>query len=432
MTEFKYPGIGESLYHAVLPNGLRISVIPKPGYSRCVAMFAAEYGGADRRFRLAGEYIDTPAGVAHFLEHKMFDMPGGDNAMAYFAANGAQPNAFTASGITAYYFESTDDFYGNLRQLLRFVSTPYFTDESVQKEQGIIAQEIRMCEDNPDYVVYDELTRCLYEHNPIRDSVAGTVESIACITPEILYNCHKVFYNPGNMCLSVVGDVSPQRVEAIACELLPASSGELPGRDYGEKESLIPYRTRFQRAMDVSAPQFLFGSKLSPAPKGPELLRQKLIGGLALSYLLGQSSPFYTRLYEQGLLNTDFSYSMDSAAGVMSILAGGESREPERVMEELGREVEKLSRSGLDEKLWSGTRKALYGSRIRALSSFFGMCTSMVDAGFSGYNCLDSFQVVESITKDEVLTFIEDAFAPDRLAVSVIIPSDGKGAAENA
>ena len=227
MTKYEYPGVGETLWRSTLENGLRVSVITKPGYTRCFAMFATDYGGADRRFRLGGEYIDTPAGVAHFLEHKMFDMPEGDNAMTLLASNGAQPNAFTSSGMTAYYFESTEGFYENLETLLRFVSTPYFTPESVQKERGIIGQEIRMCEDNPDYVVYDELMRCLYAHNPIRDSVAGTVESIAAITPETLYSCHKIFYNPSNMCLCVAGDVDPRRVEDAARRILPAEAGEV-------------------------------------------------------------------------------------------------------------------------------------------------------------------------------------------------------------
>lgn len=426
MNKMEYPAIGETIFRSVLPNGLRVAVVPKPGFTHSFALFAADYGAVDRRFAFGGEYIDTPAGVAHFLEHKMFDMPDGDGAMADFAATGAQPNAFTASDKTAYYFESTSEFYKNLDTLLRFVSTPYFTDESVRKERGIIGQEIRMCEDSPDYVIYDELLRCLYEHNPVRDSVAGTVESIADIDADMLYRCHKIFYNPSNMALCVVGDVDPERVEAAALTLLPQEPGELPARDYGEKEGVLPFKERFSRAMEVSAPQFLAGAKIVPAEKGAPLLRQKLAGGLALAYLFSQSSPLYTRLYEKGLLNTDFSSGMDTAAGTMTVLAGGESRDPEAVLSEIRSEIRKTAENGLDAGLWSRTKKAAYGGRIRALSSFSGLCAALADAEFDGYNCLDSFAVVESVTDEEVLAFIRDDLAPERFAMSVILPPEGK------
>ncbi len=423
MTEFDYPSIGERLYRCRLENGLRISVIPKPGYSRSVAMFATDYGGADRRFKLAGEYIDTPAGVAHFLEHKMFDMPDGDNAMAEFAANGAQPNAYTSSGMTAYYFESTSDFYGNLETLLRFVSTPYFTDESVEKEQGIIAQEILMYEDDPDFVVYDELMHCLYEHNPVRDSVAGTVESIKAISPQTLYNCHRIFYNPSNMCLCVVGDVEPERVKAIAEKMLSMPGGETPERDYGPEESLLPVNTRFTRKMDVSAPQFLLGAKIKAEEGGDALLKQKILGGLALNYLLSPSAPLYNRLYEEGLINTDFSFDIDDSAHTMTVLAGGESRDPERVYSRLLAQVESIREKGIDSALWSRVKKSAYGSRIRALSSFMGLCSSMADADFGGYNCLSSFEMVEDIGAEDILEFITEVFSPERLALGVIMPA---------
>ena len=420
MTKYDYPGVGETIYRSTLENGLRVSVITKPGYTRCFAMFATNYGGADRRFRLGGKYIDTPAGVAHFLEHKMFDMPEGDNAMALLASNGAQPNAFTSSGMTAYYFESTSGFYENLDTLLRFVSTPYFTDESVQKERGIIGQEIRMCEDSPDHVVYDELMRCLYAHNPIRDSVAGTVESIADIDPDTLYSCHKIFYNPSNMCLCVAGDVDPQRVEDAARRILPAEAGEVPDRDYGPAEGELPVKPRFRRAMEVSAPQFILGAKLDAETGGDALLRQKLVGSLALKYLFGQSSPFYNRLYQQGLLNTDFSSGMDHCAGTLTVMSGGESREPESVFDQTLSELEKTVRNGIDEAFFSRTIKSAYGTRIRALSSFAGLCSSMAEAEFGRYNCLDSFAVMETVTAEETLDFIKRQLRPERFAMSVI------------
>ena len=422
MTKYEYPKVGETLYRDTLPNGLRLSVIVKPGYSRCHAYFATNYGGADRRFRLGGEYIDTPAGVAHFLEHKMFDMPDGSNAMYTLSARGASPNAYTSAALTAYFFDCTSDFYENLDTLLRFVSTPYFTEESVQKEQGIIAQEIKMYEDDPGCVVFYELMRCLYDHHPIRDDVAGTVESIAEISAGTLHDCHKVFYAPGNMALCVVGDVDPEKVRAAAMAILPAESGESPARDYGEPESLLPSRSRFYRAMEVSAPQFMAGCKLKCRQFGTDSLRQKILAGAALSYLYSRSSPFYTRLYGEGLINTDFYVELYHAADTATVLCGGESRDCEKVLAEFLAEAKKAADEGLDEALWSRIKKAAYGARIRALSSFGGLCAAMAEADFAGYNCLDSFEVMDSVTSEDVRAFIKENLTPQRFAMSVITP----------
>ena len=426
MTRLDYPSVGETLYRGRLENGLRISVVPKPGYTRCFAMFCTDYGGADRRFAVGGEFIDTPAGVAHFLEHKMFDMPDGDNALSALAANGAQPNAFTSGAMTAYYFESTENFFENLEMLLRFVQTPYFTDESVKKEQGIIGQEIRMCEDSPDYAVYDETLRSLYEHNPARESVVGTVESIAEITPQTLYNCHKIFYNPSNMCLCVVGDVDPKRVFKTAESVVTAPAGEMPRRDYGEPEPERPKRESFERAMEVSAAQLIIGVKLTPPGTGETLLRSKLTAAAAAACIFGASSPFYSRLYGEGLINTDFSYGFDCTAGTFSFMLGGETREPKRVYDEVLGEIARISREGLDAELFSRCKKAFYGSQIRALSSFYGLCSSMAEAEFGNYNCLDSFAVLESVTAEEVLDFVRTELLPERMTMTVITPAAGQ------
>ena len=205
MNHLDFPRVGERMYREVLENGLHVFVFPKPEFQKSYAFFATNYGGMDLRFCLDGTWHDTPAGVAHYLEHKMFDTREG-NALQKLTANGASPNAFTSNAITGYYFECTEQFEENLKTLLSFVSVPYFTQESVDKEQGIIGQEIGMIEDDPDWKVFTNLMKGLYEHHPIRLSVAGSVESIARITPQTLYDCHKAFYDPANMVLCVAGN----------------------------------------------------------------------------------------------------------------------------------------------------------------------------------------------------------------------------------
>ena len=220
MKEMTYHRIGETAVWQTLPNGLPVCVIRKRGYARKYAFFATRYGGMDLRFQLDGQWLDTPAGIAHYLEHKMFDTEDG-NALQELAKNGAEPNAFTSNAITGYYFDSTEHFEENLRILLSFVSIPYFTDESVEKEQGIIGQEIGMIEDNPEWQVYKRLMQALYHTSPARVSVAGSVESISHITAQTLYDCHKAFYTPANMCLVAVGDLDPASVFSLAEEVLP-------------------------------------------------------------------------------------------------------------------------------------------------------------------------------------------------------------------
>ncbi|NCB73436.1 MAG: insulinase family protein [Clostridia bacterium] len=421
MQKEYFKNIDETLISEVLPNGLTINIIPKPQFSKSYAMFATNYGGADRRFKLAGNWIDTPAGVAHFLEHKMFDMPDG-NALNVLSSRGASPNAFTSSGITAYHFESTSLFDENLRTLLSFVSTPYFTAESVQKEQGIIGQEIKMVEDNPGYVVYYNLLKCLYASNPVRDTVAGTVKSIAEITHETLYHCHKVFYNPSNMTLSVVGNVDPEKVIEAARELLPSAPGEVPERDYGEKDAETPHQSVQKASMEVSAPQFLFGSRLVPESRGTSRLRQMLVGEIALRAVFGSSSPFYTRLYAEGLINSSFEYELDYTAGTAMLVAGGESRNVDGVMNELKDEIARISSEGLNKTLFENAKKAHFGSLLRVLGSFSTMSQAMADGAFADYRPLDAFEEIKNIELADVQNFITQNLTTEKLALSVVSP----------
>lgn len=422
MKHKNYSKIGENLYTAELRNGLRINVVTKPGFRLSYAVFATNYGGAHRRFFLNGRWHDTPAGVAHFLEHKMFDMPDGDNALSVLSANGAQPNAFTSSGMTAYYFDCTSGFEENLRMLLKFVSTPYFTDETVQKEQGIIGQEICMVEDNPGYVVYNRLMRMLYEHNPIRDQVAGSIESIAQISADTLYNCHKAFYSPSNMTLCVASDFSPEKIVEIAGEILPAERAEVPEADMGTKESDKPVRTFNEEKMEVSAPQFLIGAKVAPAPGGDELLRQKIVAQLALRVLFGTSGSFYNRLYSEGLLNRDYDYEIDYTAGTATIILGGESADPRRVLNEINQAIGSVKANGLDKAAFEAAKRASFGSRLRGLEDFDSLCLALADGVFGGYCFLDCFDVLESVGIEECEAFLTEFMAPDRLAMSVISP----------
>lgn len=420
MIKSDYPATGDTLYSCTAANGLRIRVMPKKGFSGFYAVFGTDYGGTYRRFRLNGKEYDTPAGVAHYLEHKMFDLPDGDSALNLLSQNGADPNAFTSSDVTCYYFHCTHRFEENLRMLLHFVSTPYFTDETVQKEQGIIGQEIHMGEDNPGTANYYQLLNLLYRNHPIRERVIGTVESIAEITADTLYECHAAFYTPGNMVLCVAGDVDPERILSIAEEELPPEQKPIPEVLFGDAEDLLPAAQRAVLNMPVATTQFLIGSKLCPAEKGLALFRQQLTASLALRLLTGPSSPFYNRLYESGLLNRSFDADADFSTGVGTVIIGGESRDPDAVLKALLDEVDRIGKAGLDPTLFERSRRAALGGALRAMEDFDDVCVSLALDEFDGFCYLDYPSVMASIEKAECEAFLAEALQPERLALSIV------------
>ena len=420
MKQRFYERIGESVYRETLPNGLEICVVPKPGYAKKYAFFATRYGGMDTRFQLDGKWLDTPAGIAHYLEHKMFDTKEG-NALQELAKNGAEPNAFTSNAMTGYYFDSTEHFEENLEILLSFVSIPYFTEESVAKEQGIIGQEIRMIEDNPDWQIYTRMMQALYQSSPARTSIAGTVESISHITAETLYDCHKAFYTPSNMILTVVGDVDPIHVADLARRILPREGGPIIPRDYGDEPEAVALRET-SRAMEVSSPQFLTGFKCRPAAEGEDYLRLAVVGDMACDILLGESSPLYLRLYDQGLINTSFGGSFEMMPGVAYLYAGGDSKDARAVAAEIQREAERLVREGIDEDFYQRVRRASFGANLRGLNSFENIAVTLTEGYFHSYDPFKFPEVFDSITPEDIAAFLKANVTPERMAVSRIVP----------
>ena len=423
MEKKLYERIGEEVFHTTLPNGLPVYIVPKKGFLRKYALFATRYGGMDMRFEKDGQWLDTPAGIAHYLEHKMFDTEDG-NALQELAKNGAEPNAFTSNAITCYYFDATDKFYESLEILLSFVSIPYFTDESVQKEQGIIGQEIGMIEDNPEWQVYKQLMQALYHTSPARTPVAGSVESISHITAQTLYDCHKAFYTPANMCLVVVGDVKPERIIAAANQILPAKSGPLIRRDYGAEEELTAAEHFVTAAMEVSMPTFLVGFKCPPQHGGEEQHRFTALGELACDVLMGESSPLYARLYAEGLINGSFGAAFDLLPGASYVYAGGDSKDPQAVAEAILAEARRLVSEGVDGDYYRRVVNANFGAALKALNSFESIAVSMAEGCFQGYDPYRFPEVYDSITVEDVLDFLRRNMTRDHMALSVITPKE--------
>ena len=424
MEKLEFSRVGEQMYHEKLANGLNVFVFPKPEFQKGYAFFATNYGGMDMKFCLDSLLHQSPAGVAHFLEHKMFDTKEG-NALQDLAANGASPNAFTSSAITGYYFESTEKFEENLRILLSFVSVPWFTQESVDKEQGIIGQEIGMIEDDPDWKVFMNLMAALYQHHPIRVSVAGSVESISHITADTLYACHKAFYDPANMVLCVAGPVEAEHICQVAREILPRQAGPIAAKDYGEKEADRVAQSMVEERMEVSTPIFQLGYKGDAPQRGESGLRQELVAELALEGLLGNSTPLYSKLYREGLINQNFSYGYESYPGCSFLCAGGESKDPEAVRMAVAEEAGRIGREGIDGKLWERLKKGVYGNKVRGLNSFENLCVGQARSFFAGVNFLQFADLFSSITKEEAEDLIGRWVTEERAALSVVRPREG-------
>lgn len=421
MNKTYYPRLDETVCRKVLPNGLTVLVVPKPDFSRKIAYFVTNYGSVHTAFTLDGKHYNTPAGVAHYLEHKMFDLPGRD-VTEEFAALGASPNAFTSYGLTAYYFTCTENFLPALRLLLEFVSTPYFTDESVEKERGIIAQEILMYADSADSVVMEEMNRGLYAHHPIRVPIAGTVESIQAITPQILYDCHRAFYHPANMVLCVVGDVDPEEVAAIAEEILPKEKRAAAVPDFGEAEPAEAVTPLSRREMDVAMTTFQLAFKCPPPPGGKAFAHRELVAGLAAEMLFGQSSQLYQWLYEDGLIDSSFGGGEEFGAGTAIVTCGGDSNDPEEVRNCILNEARFLAENGLDREAFDRVKRSFLGGRFKHLTSFDGTAFRLAAYHMEGYDYFDFPQLFEEITIDEVRQFIADNIRPERCSLAIVDP----------
>ena len=293
MKKNYYPELDETLYSCRLENGLTVMVVPRKGFTKKLAYFVTDYGSIHTDFILEGKQYKAPAGVAHYLEHKMFDLPGKRDVSAEFAAMGAMTNAFTSYDMTAYYFSTTENFEGCLRLLLEFVSTPYFTEESVEKERGIIDQEIGMNIDSPDSRIFDSLMESLFRIHPIRVPILGTSETIREITPEVLYNCHRAFYTPDNMLLCVVGDVEPETVASIAREVLGTEHKAAGLKIQNWKEPMTAVEAETTANMEVAMPMFNLAFKCEPMDKGAVGIRTEMVADLAAEALFGESSELY-------------------------------------------------------------------------------------------------------------------------------------------
>ena len=422
MNVFHYPELDETVYRETLECGLTVCVVPRKGFTKKLCYLVTDYGSVHDRFTLDGREYRIPAGSAHYLEHMLFDMPDGRDVSEEFAGLGASVNAFTSYDMTAYYFTCTEHFDACLRLLLDFVYTPYFTEERVQKERGIIDQEIGMNLDSPETVVFEELTKSLYRTHPIRNPILGTPESIREITPDTLRLIHRAFYTPGNMMLCVLGDVEPE----AAAELARQRLGTVPrpgAQKLGPRErdaSILQHLTR--KKMEVAMPTFCMAFRVEPSGKGEAAIRRELAAELASEALFGESSELYLRLYDEGLIDSSFGGGFETLDGCAMLLCSGDSRDPEAVARAVLEQSRKLLKEGILQEDFLRMQRGSLGRRIRGLDSFDSTCFRLCAYHFSGFDYFRFPEVFRQITPEEILALLEAVCVPERCALSIIDP----------
>ena len=422
MTRIEYPELDETLYQQTLANGLTVCVVPRKGFTKRLAYFVTDYGSIHTQYSLDGKNHQAPAGVAHYLEHKMFDLPGNRDVSAEFAALGASTNAFTSYDMTAYYFSCTENFDECLRLLLEFVSTPYFTEESVEKERGIIDQEIGMNEDAPDSVVFENLVRAMYARHPIRVPILGTRETIRQITPEVLYSCHRAFYAPGNMLLCVVGDVDPEAVARIAEQQLGREALPVGKKQKDWAEPMTCPRPEITAKMEVAMPMFNLAFKCEPLGTGDGAIREEMVADLAAEALFGESSELYLKLYEEGLIDSSFGGGFETIDGCAMLLCSGDSEDARAVREAILAQAEKLTREGLPEEDYLRMKRSALGRRIRGLDSFDATCFRICAYHFSDFDYFRFPEIYRQITAEEIIAFLARVVKRERCCLSIMEP----------
>ena len=413
----------EEYYSYKHKSGLDVYVFPKK-LSTSFALFATRYGSIDSCFKLAGDkdFTTVPDGIAHYLEHKLFEDPNGEDTFARFARYGADANAYTGNTMTAYLFTCTSNFSENLEILLDFVSTPYFTVENVEKEQGIIAQEIRMYDDHPFRRLYQMLLESMYEKHNVRINVAGTVESISHITADILYECYRVFYNLSNMMLIVCGDVTVDEVDAVCDKMLKEQAPVEIIREYPDERAEV-YMPKCVESMQVSKPLFAIGVKDFDIPEDAyERMRKSATADIVNDVLFGKSGEFYNKLYEDGLISgaLDAGYNICKSYAFNSIF--GESSDPDEVFARFKACVDNAKANGLPREDFERSKRALYAHMVRWFDSTDDIANNFLQFKLDDGDLLDYVDVISKVTYEDATALLMAMYKEEFYALSIVKP----------
>lgn len=423
--------LGETIFHEKLPNNMDVFFMDKKGFHKKYAVMATNYGSNDLEWISphTGQKMKVHQGIAHFLEHKMFEQPDGGNAFDEFARLGANANAYTNFNMTAYLFSATENFYEGLAHLISYVQTPYFTKENVEKEKGIIAQEIKMYDDNADWRSFFDTLKAMYVNHNNRVDIAGTVDSIYQITPEELYDCYNSFYSPSNMALFVIGDLDQEQVFAAIREHVRDDNmfqGEITRLQVEEPDHVC--EKQLTAEMEISLPMFSIGFKEKSADLSKGLLHREITTDLLLDILFRKGSKLYEQLYMEGLaiggLSADYTAHRDYGYTILS----GESKDIDEVERRIRRELEQAKEHGLDEEAFQIAKKKKIGSFLRSFDSIEGIANGYLSYHFRGVDILDYYQVLQQITLADLTDRLVEHFDEQMKVLTRMNPKAVQGA----
>lgn len=420
----------DSYVYVKHPSGLDIYIWKKDGFTTTEALFGTKYGSINNRFKTAGdeEYTQVPEGIAHFLEHKLFENEDCD-VFELYAKTGAMGNAYTSFDQTVYQFSCTSNYAESLRILLSFVQKPYFTKSTVDKEQGIIGQEIKMCEDNPDRQSFFNLLRCLYINHPVKIDIAGTVESISHITPELLYKCYGVFYNLNNMVLAIAGNLDVDEVLKICDEeLIPAKDMQLIADFPYEPEQVSSDEITAQFPVGLSV--FNIGYKCKPLT-GLEAVKKGCEADILLKMIAGPTSKLYNEMMQEGLINSGFGYEVFYGNGYFCTIFSGESKDPRAVKKRIDEEIVRLHENGLDKEQFETIKKSSYGAFVRGFDKVDVCAMLMLNSAFEGIGVFDNVKVFADVTFEDVTESLTELFDKKRSAISIAEPLPGQSESDS-
>lgn len=425
-TEIVNNKLKETMYVGEHESGLGVFVVPKKGCVKKYATFATKFGSVNNCFIPEGETepYKIPDGVAHFLEHKMFEQSDGTNAFDKFSEFGANANAFTSFTHTNYLFSCTENFEDSFRHLLSYVQDPCFTEENVSKEQGIIGQEIRMYDDDGQWVVMFNLLKALYHVNPVRIDIAGTVESISHINKDVLYKCYNTFYNPSNMVVCVVGDVNVREIFKIVDECIKGAPLKNSIKCIFEDEPRNVAQKYIEDTASVSIPLFNIGFKDNFLKQGNELLKREIALEIISRMLFGRSSKLYNSMYEDGLVNENFGTDNSTEAEFACAVIAGESEKPNAVKERIMEAIKNVSDKGLDAVEFERVKKAFYGSYLRGFNNVETIGNMITRYILSGINIFDFGEIFDSVNLEFANKVFGEIYTEDNMAMSVVLPTD--------
>lgn len=432
MKTIEFKQLDETLYYEKLENGLDVYILPKKGFSKTFVTFTTKYGSVDRTFVPLGESqsITVPDGIAHFLEHKMFEKEDGD-VFQKFSEYGASANAFTSFTRTAYLFSSTDNIYKSTETLLNFVQEPYFTEATVNKEKGIIGQEITMYDDQPDWRLYFGTIENMYHTHPVKIDIAGTIESIDGITADHLYTCYNTFYHPSNMLLFAIGAVEPEEMMAFIRENQGKKEFPEPTpiqRFFEEEPTDVAVKERILH-MDVQKPKVYMGLKAKDTNlSGREMLQHELSVQIALELIFGRTSSFYERVYDEGLIDESYAFDFTLEKGFGFALIGSDSTEPDALAKAIKAELEKYEKGAqfASADLERIKRKKI-GFFLRALNSIEFIANQFTRYSFNDMNLFDVVPVLEELTIEDLTKAFASIQGEAQQTVFKVLPTE-KGA----